>query len=352
MPEKKKKSVSVTLSRRAYKKTSLENQDLKPVLKKSRRNSKDKKERKGEIVTVSKKLPSPLSPAAKVQVSSPFPSSGSSVYKNYIHFISRFPLLSREEEYKLAVEYYEKKNPKAAEKLVQSNLRFVIKVAGEYSKFSSKIMDLIQEGNLGLIKAVREFNPYKGVRLITYAVWWIKGYIQEYLIRQHSLVRIGTNKKEKALYYLLQREKDTLDQLTHTKLLPEMSRHAKASVEELETMKRRVFFKDISLDQPIKADGSASLLDFQEDPSQNNLEERISDSQQVALLRKFLKKIEPQLNKQEKAILHNRLLKSKPDTLQQIADTFGITREAVRQTEQRLLLKLKKKLVPLLKKPH
>ena len=150
-----------------------------------------------------------------------------SALQNYIHFISRFPLLSKEEEYDLAVEYYERKTPQAAEKLVQSNLRFVVKVVGKYGKFSSKIMDLIQEGNLGLMKAVKEFNPYKGVRLITYAVWWIKGYIQEFLIRQHSIVRIGTNKKEKALYYLLQREKEALDQATQTKLLPEISRYHK-----------------------------------------------------------------------------------------------------------------------------
>lgn len=346
MPEKKKKPVA--LSRRTYRrKTPLKNQSLQPVLK-GHKNNKDTKGEKKEVVATSKKLPAPLSVAAKA----PSPPPGSSVFKNYIHFISRFPLLSREEEYKLAVEYYEKKNPKAAEKLVQSNLRFVIKVAGEYSKFSSKIMDLIQEGNVGLIKAVREFNPYKGVRLITYAVWWIKGYIQEYLIRQHSMVRIGTNKKEKALYYLLRKEKDTLDQLTHTKLLPEMSRYTKTSVEELETMKQRVFLRDVSLNQPIKTGSSTSLLDFQEDKSQNNLEEKISDSQQAVLLRKFLKQIEPQLTKQEKVILQNRLLKSKPDTLQKIADTFQITREAVRQSEQRLMLKLKKQLVPLLKKPY
>ena len=195
--------------------------------------------------------------------------------------------------------YYEKKDQKAAEKLVQSNLRFVIKVVGGYSKFSSKIMDLIQEGNLGLIKAVKEFNPYRGVRLITYAVWWIKGYIQEYLIRQHSIVRIGTNKKERALYYLLQKEKDALDQLTQTKLLPEISRYTQTSLKELEIMKQRVFQRDISLNQPIKTGSLASLMDFQEDKSQSQFEEKISDVQQAALLRKALKKIEPELTEKE-----------------------------------------------------
>ena len=268
--------------------------------------------------------------------------------QNYIYFISRFPLLSKEEEYQLAVKYYEQKTPQAAEKLIQSNLRFVIKVVGEYGKFSSKIMDLIQEGNLGLIKAVKEFNPYKGVRLITYAVWWIKGYIQEYLIRQHSIVRIGTNKKEKALYYLLQREKKALDQITHTKLLPEISRQTKTPLKDLEIMKQRVFQRDVSLNQPVQVGSSKSLLDLQVDKSAS-FEESVSDLRQAQHLRAALKEMEGELTDREKDILSRRLLKSKPDTLQDIADTFQVTREAIRQAEERLMEKLKKKLIPLLK---
>ena len=306
---------------------------------------------KKKQIASSEHLPVRRVPSAKEPAKTPSPPIGSTL-GNYIRFISRFPLLTKEEEYKLAVEYYEKKDPKAAEKLVQSNLRFVIKVVGEYSKFSSKIMDLIQEGNLGLIKAVKEFNPYKGVRLITYAVWWIKGYIREYLIRQHSVVRIGTNKKEKALYYLLQKEKDALDQLTHTKLLPEISRYTKTPLKELETMRQRVFYKDLSLNQPIKTDSSSSLLDFQEDKTQNQFEEKLSDAQQAAILRKSLKKIEPELTKKEQEILNRRLLKESPDTLQQIADTFQVTREAIRQSEERLMEKLRKSLIPVLKKPY
>ena len=319
-------------------------------LKPMSRQTKKKQIASSAHLPVRRRVPSVKEPAKEPSKTSP-PPVGSAL-NNYIRFISRFPLLTREEEYKLAVEYYEKKNPKAAEKLVQSNLRFVIKVVGEYGKFSSKIMDLIQEGNLGLIKAVKEFNPYKGVRLITYAVWWIKGYIQEYLIRQHSIVRIGTNKKEKMLYYLLQKEKDALDQLTHTKLLPEISRYTKTPLKELETMKQRVFHKDISLNQPIKAGSPVSLMDFQEDTTQNQFEEKLSDARQATLLRKSLKKIEHELTKKEKEILNRRLLKETPDTLQKIADTFQVTREAIRQSEERLLEKLRKSLIPILKKPH
>ena len=271
-----------------------------------------------------------------------------SALQNYLHWISRFPLLSREEEYKLAVQYYEKKDPKAAEKLVQSNLRFVVKTAGDFSRFGSQIMDLIQEGNVGLIKAVQEFNPYKETRLITYAAWWIKGCIQEYLLRRHSLVRIGAGKKEKALYYLLQREKDALNQFTQIKSLPAGS--GNISLKDIERMKQRVFAKDLSLNQPIRPGSAVSLLDFQEDKTQADWDDKLSDARQAAVLKKALKDID--LSPPEKAVLQNRLLNRTPDTLQKIADSFQVSREAIRQTERRLMQKLRKRLIPLLKKPY
>ena len=275
--------------------------------------------------------------------------SGSAL-QHYLHWISRFPLLTREEEYELAVKYYEKKDPKAAEKLVQSNLRFVVKTAGDFSRFGSKIMDLIQEGNVGLIKAVQEFNPYRETRLITYAAWWIKGCIQEYLLRQHSLVRIGAGKKEKALYYLLQREKDALNQFTQTKSLPESAGRSGVSLKDIERMKQRVFAKDLSLNQPIRPGASAALLDFQEDKTQADWDEKLSDERQAAVLKEALKDMA--LSKPERAVLQNRLLNRRPDTLQKIADSFQVSREAIRQTERRLMQKLRKRLIPLLKKPY
>src|SRR5690606_17772486 len=125
--------------------------------------------------------------------------------------IRKYPLLSREEEMELAIRFKEKGDKAAAEKLITSNLRFVVKIAAEYSRFGAKMIDLIQEGNVGLMHAVKEFNPYKGVKLITYAVWWIKGYIREYLMRQHSMVRVGTTQAQKKLFYNLNQETRKLE---------------------------------------------------------------------------------------------------------------------------------------------
>ena len=132
----------------------------------------------------------------------------------YLSEIRKYPLLSREEELELAKKYYETKDPQVAQKLITSNLRFVVKIAAEYSRFGARMIDLVQEGNMGLMTAVKDFNPYKGVRLITYAVWWIRGYIQEYLMKQYSMVRIGTTQNQKKLFYQLQKEKEALEALS------------------------------------------------------------------------------------------------------------------------------------------
>ena len=268
--------------------------------------------------------------------------------QSYLSRLTRYPLLTKEEEYKLTVQYYETRDSKIAEKLVQSNLRFVVKVAREYSRFSSRIMDLIQEGNIGLVRAVQEFNPYKGVRLITYAVWWIRGYIQEYLIRHHSIVHIGTSKKQRKLFYLLQKEKERLEGLQETKLLPALAGQAKTSIKEAEALKQTVLQKDVSLDQPLSR---GSLLDLQKKEDEN-MEEDFSDLQQKNLLQEELKKMSGEFNEKEMEVLQNRLLKSQPETLQAIANRFNVTKEAIRQVEERLLKKLREKLRPILKKPY
>ncbi|MCY4512076.1 MAG: sigma-70 family RNA polymerase sigma factor [Bdellovibrionales bacterium] len=268
--------------------------------------------------------------------------------QSYLSRLTRYPLLTKEEEYKLTVQFYETRDSKIAEQLIQSNLRFVVKVAREYSRFSSRIMDLIQEGNIGLVRAVQEFNPYKGVRLITYAVWWIRGYIQEYLIRHHSIVHIGTSKKQRKLFYLLQREKEKLENLQETKLLPALAGQTNTSIKEVEKLKQTVLQKDVSLDQPVLR---GSLLDLQKKEDEN-MEETFSDLQQKNLLQKELKKMTGEFNEKEMEVLHNRLLKSQPETLQAIAERFNVTKEAIRQVEERLLKKLREKLRPILKKPY
>lgn len=318
------------------------------MMKSLRKRKSAKKKSKQPEVFISK-APKKTGLSLSPQVI-PSVSEGGSALQNYMARMSKIPILTREEEYKLAVTYFETKDPQAAQKLVQSNLRFVVKVAVEYSKFSSKVMDLIQEGNIGLIRAVKEFNPYKGARLITYAVWWIRGYIQEYLMRQHSIVRVGTNKKQQKLFYLLTKEKQNLEEFSSQRLLPVLAQETQTKIQDVEKMKELIVKKDFSLDQPINKEGGATFLDMQADPS--SLYEDISLQQMSELLKKHLKDMEKDLSDKENKIIKNRLLKDPPQTLQELADEFHVTREAIRQNEERLMKKLREKLIPLLKKPY
>ena len=274
---------------------------------------------------------------------------GGSLVQNYMARISQIPLLSREEEQKLAILYFKTQDPAAGKTLIQSNLRFVVKVALQYSQFSNKLMDLIQEGNIGLIRALKEFNPYKSARLITYAVWWIRGYIQEYLLKQHSIVRLGRNKKQQRLFYLLQKEKQKLEQYPH--LLPSLAQQTDSPIKDVEKMKEVVLKKDFYLDQSLTQESGKTFLDLQKDPS-SSLHDNLALKQLSELLKKHLKNMDKDFNDKEKSIIKDRLLKDPPKTLQQIASHFNVSREAIRQTEERLMKKLKTKLIPLLKKPY
>ncbi len=264
----------------------------------------------------------------------------------YLAEIRKYPLLTREQEYELAVRYRETGDPKAAEMLVTSNLRFVVKIAAEYSRFGAKLIDLIQEGNVGLMHAVKEFNPYKGVRLITYAVWWIRGYIQEYLMRQYSVVRIGTTQNQRKLFYRLQKEREALDSMGQEPTVALLAGRLGVSEEEVETMQKRLTGRDISLNQPIDSEGNSvsSLLDFS--PSEDEpVDEALGHFEEMELLRENIEKIRGSLSEKETFILEKRLLADEPMTLQEIGEHYGVTREAVRQLEARLIAKIRKAMV-------
>ncbi|MGZ3843105.1 MAG: sigma-70 family RNA polymerase sigma factor, partial [Bdellovibrio sp.] len=181
----------------------------------------------------------------------------------YLNEIRRYKVLTKEEEQALAKKYFETKEPQAAEALVKANLRFVVKIAAEYSKFGSKMIDLIQEGNVGLMHAVREFNPYKGARLITYAVWWIRGYIQEFLMRQYSMVRIGTTQNQRKLFYQLQKEKEALDAMGIEPNAALIGSRLGIPEDEVRDMAMRMSGRDLSLDRPLDEDSGTSLGDLQ-----------------------------------------------------------------------------------------
>lgn len=260
----------------------------------------------------------------------------------YLAEVRQYPLLTKEQEKKLAIQYFEQKDPSAAEKLVTSNLRFVVKIAAEYTKFGARLIDLVQEGNVGLMHAVKEFNPYKGARLITYAVWWIRGYIQEYLMRQYSLVRIGTTANQRKLFYQLQKEKEKLEKMGFSQDIKQLSGKLGIDQDEIEEMQKRLSGRDVSLDQPLSDDGTGSrMIDLQQQSGSDNVDEQLGHAEELNILKETIEQMREQLSEKEKIILENRLLADEPLTLQELGDRFGTTREAVRQIENRLIQKLK-----------
>lgn len=263
----------------------------------------------------------------------------------YMAEIRRYPLLTREQEFELAKKYRDTGDRKAAETLVTSNLRFVVKIAAEYAKFGARLIDLVQEGNIGLMHAVKEFNPYKGVKLITYAVWWIRGYIQDYLMRQYSMVRIGTTATQRKLFYQLQREKEALDRLGPEQAVAQLSGRLGVSQEEIVEMQKRLSSRDVSLDQPLNHEGTTTLSDLQSSATDVGTDDDLGLREELKILNENLDAIRPELSERELFLLESRLLADEPLTLQEVGDKYGITREAVRQLEVRLMDKIKKRVM-------
>lgn len=258
----------------------------------------------------------------------------------YLAEIRKYPLLTKEKEQELTKKYYETKDPIIAQVLVTSNLRFVVKIAAEYSKFGARLIDLIQEGNMGLMHGVREFNPYKGVKLITYAVWWIRGYIQEYLMKQYSLVKIGTTQNQKKLFYQLQRQKSELDAMGKSPDIKTLSEKLGIPEDEVEMMANRMSGRDVSLDRPLDEDAGTRAVDLQKGDSMTP-DEELAKQEELSYLHKTIESLKPHLSEREKIILDERILADEPLTLQEIGEKYGITREAVRQMEARLMKKIK-----------
>lgn len=259
----------------------------------------------------------------------------------YMAEIKKYPLLKPEEEYKWAVKYFETKDPKAAEVLVTANLRFVVKIAAEYAKFGARMIDLVQEGNVGLMHAVRDFNPYKGVRVITYAVWWIRGYIQEFLMKQYSLVKMGTTPNQRKLFYQLQKEKQKLESLGKDAGIKLLSSKLGIEEDEIRDMEQRMSQRDVSLDAPLDAASKNTLMDLQSSQSQESVVDVMEQEEELTRLRENVSEVKTKLNDKELYILENRILAEEPKTLQEIGEHFGLTRERARQLEARVLDKIR-----------
>ncbi len=265
----------------------------------------------------------------------------------YMNEIRRFPLLSEEDEHRYAVSFFEDKQLAAAHTLITSNLRFVVKVAYEFRHYGLKMLDLIQEGNIGLMMAVRKFNPHKGVRLISYAVWWIKAYIQNHIISSWSLLKIGTTQAQRKLFFKLRQARNALvgtdtesdDVLTAAQSL-------KVSEQEFSEMEQRMQ-GDCSLNAEIPGSDGATALESLADDRLNQ-EELLATLQENQNLQQKVAGVVSQLNEKERYIIAQRITADEPMTLQEIASHFSISRERVRQIEEGALRKTKQALIPLL----
>lgn len=258
----------------------------------------------------------------------------------YINEINRFALLTPEEEFKLAVRLKKYNDMEAAEKLIVSNLRFVVKIAHEYRNYGFKLADLIQEGNIGLIHAVKKFDPYKGYRLISYAVWWIRAYIQNYLIKSWSIVKIGTTQAQRKLFFKLSQAKKQLESLSKTK--PEFAEIASSlgvKSSEVAEMDLRMGSRDVSLHEFIGDDGENSHIDFLAFEGENQ-EVALIKHEERSLVKQNITAALTTLNERETYIILNRVMADNPETLQKIGDKYNITRERARQIEKQALKKV------------
>ncbi len=262
--------------------------------------------------------------------------------ETYLVQINRLPLLTQEEEFELAVRYRNHNDIEAAQKLITSNLRFVVKIAFEYKSYGAKLLDLIQEGNIGLMMAVKKFNPYKGYRFISYAIWWVRAYIQNFIIKTWSLVKIGTTQAQKKLFYKIGKVRKALESNGEDEKKYELLAHdLDVTKEDIVEMEQRMAARDLSLDAPFDEGQELTHLDLLKEESPNQ-EETIAQEEEKKVREREVQHAMKRLNEKEVYVIKNRIMSDEPLTLQQIGDHLKLSRERVRQIESEALKKLKK----------
>ena len=262
--------------------------------------------------------------------------------ESYLVQINQFPLLTQEEEFKLAVRYRKHSDIEAAHTLITSNLRFVVKVAFEYKSYGVKLLDLIQEGNIGLMMAVKKFDPYKGYRFISYAIWWIRAYIQNFIIKTWSLVKIGTTQAQKKLFYKIGKVRKALESDGENEKKYELLAHdLDVGKEDIIEMEQRMAARDLSLDTPFDEGQELTHLDLLKEESPNQ-EEAFAQEEEKKNREREVQNAMKRLNEKEVYVIKNRIMADEPLTLQEIGDHLNLSRERVRQIESEALKKLKR----------
>lgn len=275
------------------------------------------------------------------KASSSLPALSNSL-QSYLAQIRDYPVLSREEEYELAVRHRETGDLEAARKLIVSNLKFVVRIANEYKNYNVNTLDLIQEGNIGLMKAVRGFDPTKGYRLISYAVWWIRAYIQNHIMKSWSLVKVGTNQSQRKLFYKLRSTKNRIEAAgaeTEKDIYSEIARELDVPDSQVIEMDRIMSAKDLSLDANIEGSPERTYVDILGDTFDQ--EQFLEDSQTRPLVARKIKEVLGNLKDRERYIIERRVLTDSPETLEKLSRKFGISRERVRQIEKNALKKIR-----------
>jgi RNA polymerase sigma-32 factor len=265
----------------------------------------------------------------------------------YLAEIRKFPMLEKDEEYMLAKRFVEHQDPEAAQRLITSHLRLVAKIAMGYRGYGLPIGEVISEGNVGLMQAVKRFDPEKGFRLATYAMWWIRAAIQEYILRSWSLVKIGTTAAQKKLFFNLRKIKSKIDAVEDGDLKPDQVAHIAKKLgvtsDEVVTMNRRLAGQETSLNAPMRNDGDGGeWQDWLVDENAVNAETKLASEDEYDLRMSLLGKALSTLNEREQHIITERRLKDNPATLEELSQSYGVSRERVRQIEVRAFEKLQK----------
>jgi RNA polymerase sigma-32 factor len=282
----------------------------------------------------------PPEPSSELQVGGALVPADS--LQRYLAEIRRIPILSREDEHALGVRWKEEGDRQAAWRLVTANLRLVVMVARDYQRAVHNLLDLVQEGNVGLLEAVKQFDPYRGVRFPSYAVWWIRAYIIRYIMNNWRMVKVGTTQAQRKLFFNLQKERDRLEREGFSpdpKLIADRLGVKESEVVEME---QRLSSRDLSVDAPVNDGEETTFLDFLSGPERTA--DAVADQEYHRLVREKATAFKETLGGKDRVIYERRLealmRDEEPSTLQEIGDEYGITRERVRQIEARLKKKL------------
>ena len=258
------------------------------------------------------------------------------LYRKYLQQIGRYPRLTRDEEHELAVRYRQQGDPQAAVRLVTANLRLVVHIAFEYKRAFLNILDLIQEGNLGLLQAVKKYDPFRGVPFSSYAAWWIRAYILKHLLDHWSIVKVGTTNARRRLFFNLKKEKERLEREGITAGPRLLAERFQATEEDVVDVSKALSARDLSLDAPVTEDSEHQVWETIAAPAQPP-DEAYAQSELREILREKLAAFGARLKPKERYVLQQRLVAEDPATLQAIGDHFGITREAARQIEKKVI---------------